>query len=129
MQRFVTEEWRRNQKNAIYTLKLHAIRLLQKYPDGKTAIPTPKSATAKERTNQLAEECSRRVVAIRKITKPFPVAVTTESNQPIMLNQFSISLWLSRKGSFNEQEGKSGLLYTFQSKCWRCFLKVHLTGS
>ena len=60
MQRFVTDECRRNQKKAMYTLVFHAIDLLQKYPDGKTAtLPTPKSATAKERTDQLAEECSR----------------------------------------------------------------------
>ena len=37
-------------------------------------------------------------------TKPFPVAVSTESSQPITLNQFSISRELSRKRNFNEHE-------------------------
>ena len=52
----------------------------------------PKSATAKEKTNKLAErECNWRFLATRKITKPFPAAVTIETSQPNALNQFSIA--------------------------------------
>ena len=60
-------------------------------------IPTPKSATAKERTNQLAEEYIRRFLATTKVTKAFPVAVTIESNQPIELSKISISRARLRK--------------------------------
>lgn len=55
--------------------------------------PTAASATAKERMNQLAAECSRRVLVTRKITKPFPEAVTIDSNKPRILIQFSISFY------------------------------------
>jgi len=64
-------------------------------------IPTPKSATAKETTNQLAEEYSRRFLATTKVTKAFPVAVTIESNQPIKLSKISISRARLRKNYFS----------------------------
>ena len=69
----------------MYTLQLQAIDLMHRYPDGKTAEPTPKSATADDRMSQLAEECNRRFLATRKTTKPFPAAVKTERNQPRIL--------------------------------------------
>jgi len=46
-------------------------------------IATPKSATAKERTSQFAEECSRWFFAISTTKKPFPTSVAIESNQPV----------------------------------------------
>ena len=39
----------------------------------------------------MAEEYNRRFLATTKITKPFPVAVKMESNQPIKSSTFSIS--------------------------------------
>ena len=113
----MTEEWMKNQNNAIYTLKLHASKLLQKYPVGKTTIPTAKSANAKEKTNQLAEACSLRILATRKTTKPFPAAVTIESNQPRMLNQLTISptlltgFRLREFDDLNEQESRGRLIW------------------
>ena len=74
----------------MYALKLQSLHLLQRYPDGKRANPTQKSDIAKDKTNQLPDECSRRVLAMRKITKPFPTAVVTERNQPKKFSHHSI---------------------------------------
>ena len=55
------------------------------------AIPTLKSATAKERTNLLAEaECRRRLLVTTKTTTPFPSTVVIESSQPIELSSASM---------------------------------------
>ena len=81
MQRLETDELRENQKKAETNLRLHDSS--QKYAGGKMANPTKKSATARERTNQLAEEWSRRITITRTITKPLPATVEIVRSQPI----------------------------------------------
>lgn len=57
---------------------------------GNIATPIPKSAITKDKTNQLAVECSLRFLTMKSTKKPFPVVVITENNQPWVLNHFSI---------------------------------------
>ena len=87
-------------------------------------------------------ECSRRFLAIRKITKLFPAAVTIESSQPKTLSQFSIltallkptflsfaqsllAILMSRKASclvlFHVIVAAVVGVLSFQRKCWAVF--------
>lgn len=91
------------------------VMLLHKYPMGKTVIPTAQSATANDRTNQLAEECRRRLLVMKTTTKPFPRTVKMESNQPRKLNHTSIAK--SRNRSVKSAVAR------YLSALWRDFSK------
>lgn len=63
---------------------LQSAIFLQKKSVGKKSSPTEKSDTARDKTNMFGKLCSRRFVAIRKITKAFPKTAKVLGSQPIM---------------------------------------------
>ena len=64
--------------------------------EGKTCIPTRKSATARETIKALVLLRRCRLLLTRKMTNPFPIIVRMEANQPRTQTQISIFIMVRR---------------------------------
>ena len=65
-------------------------RLLQVNKIGNKNIPIQRSATASDKTNQLAVVRSRLLLAISQITSALPATAKLVGNQPAIQNQLCI---------------------------------------
>ena len=66
------------------------LTISEKNSEGKTPVPTSRSATAREMIKALVLVRSRRFLQTRKIMEPFPAAAAMDSVQPRIVNQVSI---------------------------------------